>query len=65
MFVDPETGLFGESGGAVGAGAHLVSVGARGDSYYEYLLKQWLFSGKTYVALSWRRVGVAWPYGEG
>lgn len=47
MFIDPETGLFGESGGAVGAGANLVSMGARGDSYYEYLLKQWLFSGKT------------------
>ena len=24
-----------------------VSLGARGDSYYEYLLKQWLLSGKT------------------
>lgn len=46
MFVDPEAGLFGESGGAVGAGAGLVTLGARGDSYYEYLLKQWLFSGK-------------------
>lgn len=23
-----------------------VTLGARGDSYYEYLLKQWLFSGK-------------------
>jgi endoplasmic reticulum Man9GlcNAc2 1,2-alpha-mannosidase len=24
-----------------------ISLGARGDSYYEYLLKQWLLSGKT------------------
>ena len=24
-----------------------VSVGALGDSFYEYLLKQWLYSGKT------------------
>ena len=24
-----------------------VSLGARGDSYYEYLLKQWLFTSKT------------------
>lgn len=25
---------------------HIVTLGARGDSYYEYLLKQWLLSGK-------------------
>jgi len=24
----------------------LITLGARGDSYYEYLLKQWLLSGK-------------------
>ncbi|CAN0098650.1 unnamed protein product, partial [Ectocarpus sp. 12 AP-2014] len=46
VFVDPKTGLFGESGGAVGTNRGLVTLGARGDSYYEYLLKQWLFSGK-------------------
>lgn len=46
MFVDPEKGLFGESGGTVGTNAGLVTLGARGDSYYEYLLKQWLFSDK-------------------
>ncbi|CAM9761408.1 unnamed protein product, partial [Ectocarpus fasciculatus] len=46
VFVDPKTGLFGESGGAVGSNRGLVTLGARGDSYYEYLLKQWLFSGK-------------------
>lgn len=27
-------------------GSH-ITLGARGDSYYEYLLKQWLQSGKT------------------
>lgn len=47
VFVDPKTGLFGESGGTVGTNRGLVvTLGARGDSYYEYLLKQWLFSGK-------------------
>lgn len=46
VFVDPESGLFGESGGVVGAKSGLVTLGARGDSYYEYLLKQWLFSNK-------------------
>ena len=25
---------------------HIVTLGARGDSYYEYLLKQWILSGK-------------------
>lgn len=24
----------------------VISLGARGDSYYEYLLKQWLLEGK-------------------
>ena len=24
----------------------LITLGARGDSYYEYLLKQWLLTGK-------------------
>ena len=36
--VDPETGHF---------AGNTVSLGARGDSYHEYLLKQWLLSGKT------------------
>ena len=30
---------------------HLITLGARGDSYYEYLLKQWLLSGKKDDAL--------------
>ena len=38
IFISPLTGRF--SGG-------VVSFGARGDSYYEYLLKQWLQTGKT------------------
>lgn len=46
VFVDPGLGLFGESGGSVGVGSSRVTLGARGDSYYEYLLKQWLLSGK-------------------
>lgn len=24
----------------------IITLGARGDSYYEYMLKQWLLSGK-------------------
>lgn len=28
-----------------------ITMGARGDSYYEYLLKQWIQSGKTSEAL--------------
>lgn len=38
QFVSPETGLL-KSG--------TLTLGARADSYYEYLLKQWLQSGKT------------------
>ncbi|CAF3343668.1 unnamed protein product [Rotaria socialis] len=37
IFISPLTGQF--SGG-------VVSFGARGDSYYEYLLKQWLQTGR-------------------
>ncbi|CAF0866742.1 unnamed protein product [Adineta ricciae] len=37
IFINPLTGRF--SGG-------VVSFGARGDSYYEYLLKQWLQTGQ-------------------
>uniref|UniRef100_A0A1I7VN79 alpha-1,2-Mannosidase n=1 Tax=Loa loa TaxID=7209 RepID=A0A1I7VN79_LOALO len=39
MFISPVTGRFKE---------HVtVTMGARADSYYEYLLKQWLQTGKT------------------
>jgi len=38
IFINPLTGRF--SGG-------VISFGARGDSYYEYLLKQWLQTGRT------------------
>lgn len=37
IYVDPDSGTF-HSG--------VVTLGARGDSYYEYLLKQWLLGGK-------------------
>ncbi|KAK9837344.1 hypothetical protein WJX81_007743 [Elliptochloris bilobata] len=42
IFVDPATGTL--AGG-------LMTLGARGDSYYEYLLKQWLLGGKHQPAL--------------
>ena len=29
----------------------LITLGARGDSYYEYLLKQWILTGKKDDAL--------------
>lgn len=38
IFVNADTGQF-RSGST-------ITLGARGDSYYEYLLKQWLQSGK-------------------
>ena len=60
MFVDPLSGLFGESGGAVGGRSGLVTLGARGDSYYEYLLKQWLFSNKRLVSALARCVPSCW-----
>ena len=37
FYVDPANGAL--SGG-------ILTLGARGDSYYEYMLKQWLLSGK-------------------
>jgi len=37
-YLHPKTGKWGQ---------HHTSVGALGDSYYEYLLKEWLRSGKT------------------
>lgn len=45
VYVNPETGLF-ES-----LEKRRVTLGARGDSYYEYLLKQWLLSGKRWATL--------------
>lgn len=39
-YINPKTGKFGQQ--------H-ISVGALGDSFYEYLLKTWLFSDKTDV----------------
>jgi endoplasmic reticulum Man9GlcNAc2 1,2-alpha-mannosidase len=38
MYINANTGMF-----AAGA---TITLGARGDSYYEYLLKQWLLTGK-------------------
>lgn len=38
IFINADTGSFSGS---------TVTLGARGDSYYEYLLKQWLQTGKT------------------
>ena len=37
IMISPETGSF---------ASHTVSMGARGDSYYEYLLKTWVLLGK-------------------
>ncbi|XP_034192089.2 alpha-Mannosidase class I b [Osmia lignaria lignaria] len=39
IFINANTGLFREHA--------TITLGARGDSYYEYLLKQWLQTGKT------------------
>ncbi|XP_043286464.1 endoplasmic reticulum mannosyl-oligosaccharide 1,2-alpha-mannosidase [Venturia canescens] len=39
IFINPNTGQFREYS--------TITLGARGDSYYEYLLKQWLQTGKT------------------
>lgn len=39
IFINPNTGQF--------RFASTITLGARGDSYYEYLLKQWLQTGKT------------------
>ncbi|XP_048244954.1 endoplasmic reticulum mannosyl-oligosaccharide 1,2-alpha-mannosidase-like isoform X1 [Haliotis rufescens] len=38
IFINAQSGNFRQSG--------TITVGARGDSYYEYLLKQWIQSGK-------------------
>lgn len=37
IFINANDGKFRQS---------TITVGARGDSYYEYLLKQWIQSGK-------------------
>ena len=50
IYVSPHTGGF--------AGSQ-ITLGARGDSYYEYLLKQWLLTGKQNDVLL-RQVG--WRY---
>jgi hypothetical protein len=39
MYINPRSGEF-RSGG-------MLTLGARVDSYYEYLLKQWIQTGKT------------------
>ncbi|KAK0177418.1 hypothetical protein PV328_001474 [Microctonus aethiopoides] len=39
IFINANTGLFRDHA--------TITLGARGDSYYEYLLKQWLQTGKT------------------
>lgn len=39
LLLDPETGA--------AEGSAPISLGARGDSYLEYLLKSWLVDGKT------------------
>ncbi|VDK76257.1 unnamed protein product [Litomosoides sigmodontis] len=44
MFISPVTGRFKEQ--------MTITMGARADSYYEYLLKQWLQTGKT---IDWLR----------
>lgn len=38
MFINARTGQFNQGS--------TITLGARGDSYYEYLLKQWLLTGK-------------------
>lgn len=44
MFLSPQTGKFRKS--------TTLTFGARSDSYYEYLIKQWLQTGKT---IDWMR----------
>ena len=39
IYINPNTGKFRKSS--------TITLGARGDSYYEYLLKQWIQTGKT------------------
>lgn len=39
IHITPSTGNFRSTA--------VITLGARGDSYYEYLLKQWIQTGKT------------------
>lgn len=39
IFIDTQSGQFTN---------HIITLGARGDSYYEYLLKQWIQHGAVY-----------------
>lgn len=39
IFINPNSGQF--------RSYATITLGARGDSYYEYLLKQWIQTGKT------------------
>lgn len=39
IFINADSGQFKSSG--------TITLGARGDSYYEYLLKEWIQTGKT------------------
>lgn len=39
VFINPRTGQFQSYAD--------IKLGARGDSYYEYLVKQWIQTGKT------------------
>jgi mannosyl-oligosaccharide alpha-1,2-mannosidase len=39
IFISPRTGRFRQRSAK--------TLGARGDSYYEYLIKQWIQTGKT------------------
>ena len=38
IFINPQTGHLRST---------TITLGARGDSYYEYMLKQWIQTGKT------------------
>lgn len=49
IFINPFSGEFTHT---------VITLGARGDSYYEYLLKQWIQTGRTidlYVIISFRK----------
>jgi len=39
IYINPNTGKFHRGSE--------IKIGARGDSYYEYLLKQWIQTGKS------------------
>ena len=60
IFINPNTGKFRK--GAT------ITLGARGESYYEYLLKQWIQTGKTanYLKEDFVEsvIGVSWAAGQ-